>query len=374
MQIKLIYPLGVLAVALGLATMVVFSASEIKTTATAAVAVSVRVVTVQPQRLQMFVHSQGSVQPRQETALKPEVSGTVLWLSPELVAGGKFAKGDLLVRIDDSDYQRQQQKASAAVSRSQGEKKLADFEFKRIKTLRKSNLASQSQLEKAQRDAVVSDAAYQQALADLAQANADMARTQVLAPYAGSVRNKSIATGQFVNRGEVIASVFATDYFEIQLPVSTEKLAYVTPQATTKDHPFKIELHAIYAGQAQRWQAVLARTEAEISRTSRMQNIIARLDSKMSQHSAPVVGLFVQAKIDGIFVDNLVDLPRSALRQNSTVLVVGEDSRLNYRKVQVYRRYQDRVYLSAGLRAGERVCLSNLQSVVDNMLVTPVAI
>ena len=86
----------------------------------------------------------------------------------------------------------------------------------------------------------------------------------------------------------------------------------------------------------------------------------------------PPVGLFVQADIEGRLVDNVIVLPRSALRNDSQVLVVDKDNRLQYRAVEILRVYRDEVYIIEGLNEAEVVCISPLQTVVSGMLVSPV--
>ena len=87
---------------------------------------------------------------------------------------------------------------------------------------------------------------------------------------------------------------------------------------------------------------------------------------------SPPVGLFVQADIEGRLVDNVFVLPRSALRNDSQVLIIDTDNRLQYRTVEILRIYRDEIYITNVLSGGEVVCLSPLQTVVNGMLVSPV--
>ena len=68
------------------------------------VAPAVRVMHANPGSVRMVVHAQGTVSPRTEADLVPEVSGNVVWIFPNLVAGGYFEEGEPLLRIDDRDY------------------------------------------------------------------------------------------------------------------------------------------------------------------------------------------------------------------------------------------------------------------------------
>ncbi|MEX2326312.1 MAG: hypothetical protein WD558_01150, partial [Pseudomonadales bacterium] len=68
------------------------------------VATSIRIQTIESQQVQLKVRSQGTVKPRTESEMIPEVSGKVQWISPSLVAGGFFEVGEILLKIDDKDY------------------------------------------------------------------------------------------------------------------------------------------------------------------------------------------------------------------------------------------------------------------------------
>jgi multidrug efflux pump subunit AcrA (membrane-fusion protein) len=113
------------------------------------------------------------------------------------------------------------------------------------------------------------------------------------------------------------------------------------------------------------------RAEAEIDTSSRMVQLVAQVkSSEMSQELS--VGLFVTAEISGLAVDNIISLPRSAMRNDDNVLVVDADNRLRFRRVQALRHYKDMVLVSDGLEAGELVCLSAVQTAIDGMVVRPV--
>ena len=115
------------------------------------------------------------------------------------------------------------------------------------------------------------------------------------------------------------------------------------------------------------------RLEAEIDERSRMIYGVTRLKLDDSADSPTLpVGMFVQAEIRGRRVENVVRLPRSAMRDNNQVLVVDDEDRLHFRQVTILRLEHDDMLISEGLADGERVCISPLQTVVEGMLVRPV--
>ena len=340
---------------------------------------SVRVLDVEPKPVQMVVHAKGTVLPRIETELVPEISGNVVWISPNLVTGGYFDVDEPLLRVDDRDYRNAVERAGASMSRAEAELEFAEFELGRLETLETSDLVSRSALESAMREARVNEAGLRDARVALEQAERDLARTEIRAPFRGLVRSEQIDVGQFVNRGTSIASLYAVDYVEIRLPIADQQLAYLdlppTPRGELEaDSAPSVRLYADFAGRQREWQGRLVRTEAEIDARSRMVQAVARLTAADYTNAdlLPPVGLFVQAEIQGRSADNVVVLPRGAIRNENQVLIVDAENRLHFRTVTLLRVYGDEAFISDGLSAGERVCISPLQAVVDGMRIVPI--
>ena len=375
MMRKLLLPSLVIIAAIFGAVTLMATGPELKPTAIEPIAVAVRVRTVVPQSIQLTVHSQGTVVPNMESELIPEVSGRVVWMSPSLVNGGYFESGAVLLRMEDSDYRTLLERARANLNRAQAEFEHARFEYQRLKQLEDRQLASRSQIESQLRSYRVEEASLQDARANFAQANRDLARTEIKAPFAGLVREESVDIGQFVSRGSPIATIYAADQAEIRLPIADRQLAFLNlPLGHRGELPLaqqpNVTLVANYAGQKLTWHGKIVRTEAQIDIASRMVHVIARV-SNDAQEVPLSVGLFVNAEIEGLLVDDIVVMPRNALRNGNRVLVVDNDNKLHYRDIEPLRLYRDDVLIQSGLEAGERVCISPLQTAIDGMRVEP---
>ena len=115
------------------------------------------------------------------------------------------------------------------------------------------------------------------------------------------------------------------------------------------------------------------RTEAEIDVSSRMVQLVARVTN--DQPLNPIsVGLFLNAEIHGLAAENVVVLPRSALRNDNQILIVDAEDKLRFRSIEPLRLYQDDVLIAGGIEAGERICVSPVQTAIEGMSVVPVSI
>lgn len=341
-------------------------------------ATTIRVQEIEPLAVRLTVRAQGTAVPRTESELIPEVSGRVDWVSPSLVAGGYFEQGEVLLRIDDRDYRSALDRARAAHTRAVAEEEHARFELERRQRLVADRLASQADLESALRAHRIAEAVLSETEVALEEARRDLNRTEIRAPYEGLVRTKKIDQGQFISRGTSVALIYASDYVEVRLPIADRQLAFLDLPLGQRgelapEHQARVTLSTDYGGQHYEWPGRLVRTEAAIDTRTRMVHVIARVYNDTDSGQPPLpVGLFVRAEIEGRIADDLVVLPRAALRNESQVLVVDEENRLRFRDVSILRLDGDEVMINSGLEAGERVNLSPIQTVVDGMRVAPV--
>jgi len=275
--------------------------------------------------------------PSTESQLIPEVSGRVAWMSPKLVAGGYFEKNEVLVKVEPQDYNNSRERARAMLTRAEAEHELAEFDFKRLKSLEERKLTSRAQLENSLRSLRVAQASLTDARASFSQAQQDVGRTELRAPFTGLVRSRNVDIGQFVSRGTPVAQIYASDQVEIRLPISDRQLAYLDIPIARRgelpaDNQPSVTLSTEYAGQDISWKGTIVRAEAAIDTASRMVFLVARVGA--DDKEIPLsVGLFVNAEIEGRETDDVIVLPRSALRDNNQVLVVDQDNKMSVNPV-----------------------------------------
>lgn len=375
---KVLFPIAVLAVGIPGAVALITSRPQVQIQPPEVPPPLVRVIHVKRQSLQLKVHAQGNVTPRTESTLISQVPGQVVAVSPAFASGGFFEAGDLLASIDPRDYElalararSQVAQAEVRVAREGEEAALARQEWERVGqgeptdlVLRKPQLAE-------------AKAALEAAQANMEQARLNLERTQIRAPYAGRVRSKTVDVGQFVNPGAPLARIYSVDYAEVRLSVPNDQLAYLDYSLNfrneTQAGPETI-LRTTFAGRRYAWSGRIVRVEGEIDPRTRMVTLVARVENPYARGGDPdrlplAVGLFVKAEILGRQVENIVVLPRSAIRGRDRVLVVDNENRLRFRTVDILRASVGEVVVRSGLDQGERVCTSPLDAVVDGMRV-----
>jgi RND family efflux transporter MFP subunit len=347
----------------------------------------VHVLEVHPSDLRITVPSHGTVEPRTEIDLVAEAGGRVVSVAPGLAAGGAFEAGEVLVELDPHDAEVEVDRAEAVLARIEGEVSLSGRRLRRLRALAERDIASRAELEEAEDENRIARARLKEARATLRQAARDLERTRVQAPFPGRVRTKQVDVGQFVVAGTPLARVYAVDSFEVRLPIQSSDLAYLDlPESRGANAEGAagpaVGLRAEFAGRPAHWTGRIVRTEAAISPQSRTLHLVARVEDPIGRRSenggdptlAPLtVGLFVEAQILGRTFDDVVVLPRSALRGRSEVLVVDEANRLRARTVEVLRIDGDQVVAGSGLVAGERVSVSAAQA-LDGMRVRPAVV
>ena len=353
---------------------------DVETRAPVVVAPLVRVATVTLENRRLTVESQGTVNPRTESQLVPEVSGQVIWVTDSFASGGFFEKGQTLVKIDPFDYEQALVMAKSELARNELRLALEEAEA-RVAREEWEELGRGDAAPLALRVPQLADAraAVEAAAANVERADRNRERTAIRAPYAGRIRQESVDVGQFVTTGATIATIYSVDAAEVRLPLPDDDLAFVDLPMTyrgggeARAQP-SVVLSTTFAGERHEWQGRIVRTEGEIDPATRMIHAVARVDNPYAPGENPRrpplnAGMFVHAAIEGIHVEDVAVLPRVALRTGSRVWVVDADSRLRYRDVVVLRTTEADVIVSEGLGDGELVVLSPLDATTDGMTV-----
>ena len=277
----------------------------------------------------VVLRSQGVVQPHNQTSLTPRVNGRVITISPKFESGSFFSKGDVLLELDSTDFVAACTAAEARLARA--EAALAQEEARAKQALLDWNdlgytdpptdlVLRKPQLKEAR-------ANVKAATAELSDANRNLERTKVLAPYAGRVRNRMVGLGQSVSSGTTLGEIFSTDFAEVRLSLSARELSHVDLPNNPDDPAVPVILrNALNNDSTASWEGSIVRTEGTLDEKSRKLFVIARVDDpfglKEETKNPLRIGQPVRAELEGSLIPNVFVIPRTALRRPNEILLV----------------------------------------------------
>lgn len=326
--------------------------------------VSVQEISLTP--LSLDVKSHGLVKPKYETELVAQVSGELVYLSPNFVRGGFINKGHVLAKIDPTDYQAalidaQAKLASAKASLKQevAHGKVAEKEWTRITESTPSELS----LRKPQLAKELSNVKAAEAGVLIAKRNLE--RTEFKAPYDSMIEARHLGLGSYISKGSKIGKVLSTDIAEIRLPVAENQLPFLLEMGVNAN----VILRGTFAGTETQWSASVARTEGVIDSKSRMNYLVAEVKDPyglVSGEKALRFGSFVNAHISGLQVDNVAVIPRYLLSDNG-VAILDNEEKLRFVNVDIIRQDGRNVVVANGLSEGDKMITSALNYPLDGM-------
>lgn len=337
----------------------------------------VEVKIIKLEDIQLVIKSQGNVTARNRTDLTSEVNGRIQWVS-EKFFNGQVVKGkDILLKIDPTDYQAALADARASLSDVE-----LNFEQEKIRAQQAAedwvlvnqdlNSASELTLRKPQLDRARAqvDAAAQK----VKQAEQNLSRTKIRAPFSGIINGKFVDLGQYVTIGTPITTLLGTETVEVRLPISASEFGFLDSKAKAK-----VELSNDLGKRLQRWQGYISRVENQVDAITRVYYVVAAVedpyglnlglssDIKSFQTDPLRLGLFVDASITGITVLQAVRLPRIALVNQNTVYIVDDNNKLQRREVNILRAEPGYTIIDQGLENGDRVVLTKLDLMTNGM-------
>jgi RND family efflux transporter MFP subunit len=338
----------------------------------------VRVIEAMPQTIRLNIRSQGVVVPRTEIDLVPEVAGQIVRLHSSLAAGGFFEAGDILMMIDTRDYDHAIAEAHARIA--EAERQVAMEEAQAEQARQEWQVLGEgmpSALTMREPQLAEARAKLKAAQADMVKARLQRSRCEWRSPFAGRVRNMRIGLGQYVQPGEKLARLYATDVAQIRLPLATDQFAYLDLLLDHRNNKAergpRVILSGEFAGVTHRWEGHVIRTEGALDEETGLLHAVAEVRNpyKVEPGQPPLIpGLFVKAEIEGREQADVFVLPPGAVNASQEVLLVDAENRLHIRRIEILRREPDRILAKSGLNAGNRLVISRIEVPVEGMKVS----
>lgn len=311
--------------------------------ASSAVAVEVFIAT--EERVAETVRTTGTLQANEEVELVAESSGrTTQVLFDE---GSQVREGQLLVKINDAELQAQRQSAL-------GRLQLAETGEARREELLRAGGVSQEEYDQIRNQVSV-------LRAELELIAAQIARTEIRAPFSGVIGLRSVSPGSYLSPQSPVATLRQTDPIKIEFDV---------PERFANRVMIGDPVTFITDASAAEYEAIVYAIEPSINLTTRSLRIRAR---SANPGRALRPGEFAQVRLTLEEVEGAVMVPSTALLSEGgrSAVFLSRDGRAEQRPVEIGVRTADRVQVISGIAAGDTVIVRGLQLLRSGIQVRP---
>tara|TARA_B000000609_G_scaffold99257_1_gene75875 strand:+ start:1181 stop:2323 length:1143 start_codon:yes stop_codon:yes gene_type:complete len=332
-----------------------------------------------PENFQVQINSNGTTTPLTQTVLTAEVGGEVIYRSKKFSEGSSVIEGEILAKIDDTDLQLQYKNALLQLANAEVQYSLQLAEAEVAKEAWEKigdGVASDLTLKKPQ--IKQAEALLEVANAQVSSAEKKLNKTEIVAPYAGRIQNVNIDLGTTIIPGQPVGAIYTSSEIEVTLAVKDNDLQFLSiPMDGRKLDPSEqalVKIKSFYKGKNQTWVGRLERVDGVIDPITRMINLIAVFKNDFIETDKPnlPIGLFVEAQIDGIILNDVFSIPVNSISENNEVYIVNKDNELVSRQLSILKKYSDFVIVKNGLKAGERIVTSKLSTASNGIKVNPV--
>ncbi len=187
---------------------------------------AVSVVAPEPVPFSPVVRLNGVVEARTATSVIPQVSGRVIEVSPAFRPGASVSKGDVLFRIEASDYALAVDRTLAEIEGARSELLRLEAEAAAERKIWENRFPNRPIPDLTARVPQIAAAKARIQSGEAARATAELSlgRTIVRAPFDAKILDTELDVGQVVNTGASVGTMFSIESLEVVVPVSAAEL------------------------------------------------------------------------------------------------------------------------------------------------------
>lgn len=258
--------------------------------------------------------------------------------------------------------------------------------------------SARAQLAAAQANVTSARSQVNAANVGLREALLNLQRTELTAPFDGRVLSENVNRGQFVSRSQTLATLYDTDALKVVVPIENNALEWFDlpsggeARTTVADElaaGVPVTVSADYAGRQWTWQGAAVRTTGQVDPATRLIEVVVLVPAPAdaAARRTLVPGLWVSVAIEGRSLEDVIRVPRHAVREGDVVWVIdnartetvpGPEAgptiqrlvgELRRQPVTIARADRETALISEGLDDADLIIVSSLDIVTDGMLV-----
>ena len=340
----------------------------------------VKVTTLHPRDISHTVEAMGTVLAAEKLILKPWLSGRIEYLHPSLSPGSLLEKGEIAAKLNQDDYilalaksWNTLEKARMDLRLEAGNQAVAKREYELIREYTKSTpdeTPMDLALRKPQLAKVKATLAAAQTEVDQAELN--LARTSLKVPFNAIVLSKEVAIGSQVTPQTTMAVLVGSQFFYIRISLPAKDIERIL-LPDQHSAPIQVKITPVNGnGQEKVYHGNILRMLRDVDPKGLMPRLLIEVKNPLEQQSGYplLLGSVVKVELPGTIIPNCFAVPAAVVRADKTVLLADNDNRLEIRQVQSSSRDDDFVYVTHGLKKGERIIISPVAAPIAGMELT----
>jgi len=296
---------------------------------------------LKPSKFEDNISISGTLEANEQIDIRSEVSGIVE--SINFKEGSQVSEGQILFKVNDIELQAQLSKALTA-------KKLASENERRAKLLLEKQAISQEEYD-------IASADYQSANAESELISAQLSKTNVRAPFSGTIGLRSISKGTYVTPTTVVAKLVNTDNL---------KITFSVPEKYASQIQVGTEMTFTTSDSKENHKATIYAIDPEVdiaTRTLRVRAITDNKDHRLYPGAYTNVNLPLETAEDAILVPTESLIPV----QNGKRIYIVENGKAKEIDVEIGSRTGSSVRVISGLKPGDTIITYGVMALQNGM-------
>lgn len=312
----------------------------------------------------------GTVEPSKKLSLKSEISGLITDINPKVEIGQMVKKGEVLFTLEDIDYKSVLASSQAALAKAQmeleiekGRQALSKQEWEMIQSeVQASSQEKKLALRKPQLAMALANEKAARAALQLAEKNLE--RTKISSPFEAMIIQKNVELGARISTQEELLMLAKSRPYWVRVTVPQDKLIWLN--FATVDQPGS-PASIMYINSSEQYTGQVLRFLPNMLESTRMAQLLVEVDPFQDRSTPLLLGSYVQVKVLGKALSQVVKVPRTLLREGSFLYVLNPDDKLEIRKVTYISSGRDDLLIQTGLSKGDRLITSQIPAPVEGM-------
>jgi len=314
-----------------------------------------------PDVQKVFINTYGRINAKNKSAIVSEVNGKVLYISDKLIPGSEVKKGEVLIKIDSTNYKSVAEQKKASVKNAEAalllEEGRVDVAKKEVELLSKVlPEGKDSPLALREPQLAQAKATLESAKADYAKALKDLERCSIKAPYDGVIESKNISLGEYATSSKELFSIVGSGEFWIEADVRDEDIKFIDFGQSVA--------HITPVGSDMQIEGKVVGQIPSVDAKTQKSRVLVQMDTQVL-----LDGMFANVQIEGKDIANSVKLPYSLIRDGSVVWLEDNGS-LRYKDINILFK-GDEFVITDSLGKDESVVLTNLNSPAEGIAIKP---